>query len=107
VLLRAGEVVRGVPVARARRPRLPPRDLARGPARLTRALDVDGTLDGADVTVWPGPLAVLRGAPVPDPLVRAGPRVGLSAAADRPWRLWVDGEPTVSPAVPRRRPRAG
>lgn len=110
VLLRAGEVVSGVPLAQARRPRTGVRDLARGPARLTRVLDVDGTLDGTDVTRWPGPLAVLRGAPVPDPLVRAGPRVGLSAAAERPWRLWVDGEPTVSayhPAVPRRRPRTG
>ena len=38
--------------------------------------------------------------------VRHGPRVGLSAGEDTPWRFWLDGEPTVSvyrPHVPRLR----
>ncbi len=38
--------------------------------------------------------------------VRTGPRVGLRQAADRPWRFWLEGEPSVSayrPAAPRRR----
>ena len=34
----------------------------------------------------------------------AGPRVGVSKAADRPWRLWLAGRPEVS--AYRRSPRA-
>ena len=46
VLLRAGEVVEGIEVARERRLGSSDRDLARGPARLTRALGMDGAQDG-------------------------------------------------------------
>ena len=34
----------------------------------------------------------------------SGPRVGVSKAADRPWRLWLAGRPEVS--LYRRSPRA-
>ena len=49
MLLRAGEVVEGVELARARRPRSTDRDLARGPARLCTALGIDGRHNGADL----------------------------------------------------------
>jgi DNA-3-methyladenine glycosylase len=127
VLLRAGRIIEGEELARARRTRgttkIPFRDLARGPARLCQALDIDRSLDGADVCVPDSPLrmrwpeagttarsaAVLaRGDDPPKPpreKVVSGPRVGISAAAEVPWRFWVEGDPTVSayrPAVPRR-----
>jgi DNA-3-methyladenine glycosylase len=106
VLLRAGEVVTGADVATERRPRSRPRDLARGPARLTQALAIDRGFDGVDVTRPRGPLRVLTGERVAVAAVRRGPRVGISQAADWPWRLWIDGEPSVStyrPHVPKRR----
>ncbi len=89
----------------------PFRDLARGPARLCQALDIDLSLDGADVCVadsplrvrWPGASTTLRSA---QKKIVSGPRVGVSSAAEVPWRFWIDGEPTVSPyrsAMPRRR----
>ncbi len=53
VLLRAGEVVEGLDVARSRRPRSTDRDLARGPARLCQALALDLAQDGADLTAGP------------------------------------------------------
>jgi DNA-3-methyladenine glycosylase len=109
VLLRAGEVVDGLAVARQRRDGVRDRDLARGPARLTRTLAVDRHLNGADVTVGSSPLRVCRGEPVADDAVRWGPRVGVSAAGELPWRAWIDGEPTVSPYrphVPKRRRRS-
>lgn len=104
VLLRAGEVVAGLDTARRRRPGALDRDLARGPARLCRALALDRTHDGADLTG-----AVTLRPPeklVPCTLVSTGRRVGLRLGAERPWRFWVTGEPTVStyrPAALRRR----
>jgi len=96
VLLRAGEVVAGADVALARRGRGPERDLARGPARLTKALGIDRDCNGADVTAAASPLRLHVGTPVADDVVRRGPRVGVNAAHDLPWRMWVDGDPTVS-----------
>jgi DNA-3-methyladenine glycosylase len=103
VLLRAGEVVEGREVARARRPRSSDRDLARGPARLCQALGIDLSHNGTDLSE--GPLTLEPGPGVPRDRVASGPRVGLREAADHPWRFWVEGEPSVSayrPAAPLR-----
>ncbi|WP_292603450.1 DNA-3-methyladenine glycosylase [Nocardioides sp. REDSEA-S30_B4] len=103
VLLRAGEVVDGVDLARERRATTRERDLARGPANLCRALGIGLDLDGTDLSRGPVRL-VLAAAPDPG-RVSTGPRVGLRGAPDRPWRFWLTGEPTVSayrPAAKRR-----
>jgi DNA-3-methyladenine glycosylase len=111
VLLRAGAVIAGEDLARARRSRgaapIASRDLARGPARLCQALDIDRELDGADVCAPGSPLRVRAGAgnPARSAKILTGPRVGVSSAAEIPWRFWYDGDPTVSvyrPHVPRR-----
>ncbi|MBV1945997.1 DNA-3-methyladenine glycosylase [Streptomyces sp. BV129] len=111
VLLRAGEIVEGAELARERR--LSARDdkeLAKGPARLATALDVDRALDGTDACT-PGetPLRILAGTPVPSEQVRSGPRTGVAGDGGvHPWRFWVADDPTVSPYrahVPRRRSR--
>lgn len=109
VLLRAGEVVAGLPLARSRRPAARrDRDLARGPARLAAALGLDRSADGAALG---GQVRLLAGEPAPVQTVRRGPRVGVSGPGGDgeryPWRFWVDGDPTVSvyrPGVSRRRP---
>jgi DNA-3-methyladenine glycosylase len=109
VLLRAAVVVDGAAAAAERRPGSSVRELARGPARLTKALGIDGGLDGADLVA--GPVVLLPGEPVAASAVRTGPRVGVAGAgAPTQWRFWVDGAPEVSayrPAVRRRRPAAG
>jgi DNA-3-methyladenine glycosylase len=102
VLVRAGEVVDGLELARERRPRSSERDMARGPARLCRALGIDLSHDGTDLVA--GPVTLTLAEPPTD--VAVGPRVGLRHAADRPWRYWSTGDPTVStyrPAAPLRR----
>jgi len=112
VLLRAGEVVEGLEVARARRPGARrDRDLAAGPARLTMALGITGADDGSDLVAGPIRLE-LADAPVASYL--SGPRTGVSGpggdAEAFPWRFWLPGDPTVSPYrahVPRRRTAAG
>ncbi len=104
VLLRAGEVVEGVELARQRRGTTVDRELARGPARLCSALDLRLAHNRSDLSA--GPVTLTLGDPVPESEISTGPRVGLRLAADRPWRFWLTGEPTVStyrPAVPRRR----
>ena len=106
VLLRAGEVVEGLDVARTRRPGSSDRDLARGPARLCRALAIDLAANGADLGSAAGPSLHLDEAVAPDRIAR-GPRVGLRLAPENPWRFWIAGESTVSRYVPAkpRRPR--
>ncbi|HEU5418241.1 MAG TPA: DNA-3-methyladenine glycosylase [Streptosporangiaceae bacterium] len=95
---------------RARRV-LAERDLARGPARLCQALGVDRSLDGADVCGTGTPLGIGAPpgwAPAAASEISTGPRVGVSQAAEVPWRFWLTREPTVSVyrrSVPRRRAR--
>jgi DNA-3-methyladenine glycosylase len=104
VLLRAGSVVEGAETVMSRRPGARARDLARGPARLCTALAIGPDRNGVDITH--APLFLTAGEPVPDALVRTGPRVGVARAADLTWRYWIADDPAVSvyrPAVPRRR----
>jgi DNA-3-methyladenine glycosylase len=109
VLLRAGEITEGADLARKRR--ISARDdkeLAKGPARLATALDVDRALDGTDACAsGNAPITVLTGTPVGPDQVRNGPRTGVSGDGGvHPWRFWIADDPTVSPYrahAPRRR----
>jgi DNA-3-methyladenine glycosylase len=94
VLLRAGEVVDGLEVARTRRPGVRDRDLCRGPARLAKALDLDARVLGVDLLDPRSPVRLVPGSH--EGQVVAGPRVGLSVAGETPWRFWLEGDPTVS-----------
>ncbi|WP_446219908.1 DNA-3-methyladenine glycosylase [Micromonospora sp. IBHARD004] len=107
VLLRAGEVTEGIEVARERRNHAPDRDLARGPARLVNALGLGRDANGASAIDGSGPMLVTPpSAPIDPALIASGPRVGVTAAHDIPWRFWLVGEPSVSTYrrhIPRRR----
>lgn len=116
VLLRGGEVVRGHERARERRTsartgKVPlDRDLARGPARLAKALGL--TLEDYGMDLLDGGEVALQESIGAEPVVRTGPRVGLRGPGGDgtayPWRFWLEGEPTVSvyrPAAPLRRRR--
>ncbi|WJV49658.1 DNA-3-methyladenine glycosylase [Streptomyces flavofungini] len=110
VLLRAGEITEGAELARVRRlSARNDKELAKGPARLATALDVDRRLDGTDVCAGPGaPLSVLAGTPIDADQVRNGPRTGVGGEGSvHPWRFWTANDPTVSPYRPHtpRRPR--
>jgi DNA-3-methyladenine glycosylase len=141
VLLRAGEIIEGIDLARARRGApdtqqvkfnqsersagvtagrsagilpgplskrangSPDGDLARGPARMCMALGIGRDDNGADLLAKDSHIQLLPG-PGFEGEPSTGPRVGLREAADRPWRFWIPGDPTVSPYrphVPKRR----
>ncbi|WP_372457774.1 DNA-3-methyladenine glycosylase [Nocardioides nematodiphilus] len=100
ILLRAGEVVDGHELARSRRLGASDRDLARGPARLCRALDITLDMNGTDLRQGE-PVSLRLQEPVT--AYEAGPRVGLRGAPERPWRFWIAGDPTVSAYRPAKR----
>jgi DNA-3-methyladenine glycosylase len=104
VLLRAGVVVVGEELAAARRPSArTPRDLARGPARLTQALAIGPDDKDADLLDPSSSVRLHRGDPPAD--VSAGPRVGISMATELPWRYWETGAASVSVFRPGGQPR--
>jgi DNA-3-methyladenine glycosylase len=94
VLIRALAPMHGIPAMRARRRGAADRLLCAGPGRLCSALAIDRHLDGADALL-PGGHVALSGRAAPVEVVR-GPRIGISQAADRPWRFGVAGSPYLS-----------
>ncbi len=97
VLLRAGEVMRGLETAAARRPAARwPHELARGPARLASCLALDRDANSLDLCDPASRVRLETLGDAPPELVRSGPRVGIAVATERPWRFWLDGEASVS-----------
>ncbi|HET7359331.1 MAG TPA: DNA-3-methyladenine glycosylase [Rhodanobacteraceae bacterium] len=97
VLLRALAPLDGLDAMRAARPACrADRDLCRGPARLCQALGIDGAHDGIDLVTGAGGFVIADDgvAPPADPAVAT--RIGISRAADEPWRWYVRGDPHVS-----------
>jgi DNA-3-methyladenine glycosylase len=92
VLLRALEPTCGVEEMRARRGLDEPRLLAAGPGRLCQALGVTREHDGLPLDRPPFELAARKGAPE----IVSGPRVGITRAADLPWRYGLAGSPYLS-----------
>ncbi|GEP38582.1 putative 3-methyladenine DNA glycosylase [Nocardioides psychrotolerans] len=96
VLLRAGRVTEGNDVVRRRRgERTAECCWARGPGCLGQALGLTGGHSGVDL-LGDGALVLRPGARTLPGTRATGPRVGVSRAADVPWRFWLAGEPSVS-----------
>jgi DNA-3-methyladenine glycosylase len=97
VLLRAGEIVEGIEVARARRPAARRDvDLGRGPARLATCLGLGADQNGLDLCDPASPVRLESRPARRASAIVAGPRVGITAAADRAWRFSLPADPTVS-----------
>ena len=92
VLLRALEPAHGVGEMRARRDLDKLRLLCSGPGRLCQALAVTGEHDGLPLNRPPFELRARKG----EPEVVTGPRVGITQAADLPWRYGLAGSPYLS-----------
>ena len=111
VLLRAGEPVEGVArmVAARGTARTGPRDLCGGPARLAQALGLTGADSGLELRrTRRGRCVVVVDDGTPPPALPAvGPRVGITKAAEVPWRWWVPGSAAVSAWRPGKHRRPG
>lgn len=104
VLLRAGRVVEGVELARARRgKRTTDRSLARGPGSLGQAMGFSREHNGLSLCDG-GAVQLAPGEHIRSSLIASGPRVGVRMAPEHPWRFWIAGEPSVS--AYKRSPRA-
>jgi DNA-3-methyladenine glycosylase len=80
-------------------------DLCSGPGKLTQALGIVRDDDGVDLLSSTHPSVRLSaGVPAsetePPAEVRCGPRIGISKAAERPWRFALAESPFVSRPVP-------
>ncbi|WP_433193126.1 DNA-3-methyladenine glycosylase [Nocardia sp. CA-107356] len=104
VLIRSGEVVAGLETVRARRPAArTDADLARGPGNLGSALGITLSDYGTPLFDPASPIQLELNGAIDSAEIASGPRVGVSSAADVPWRFWL-ASPAVS--VYRRSPRA-
>jgi DNA-3-methyladenine glycosylase len=109
VLIRALEPVDGVDVMRGRRGLQRELDLCSGPGKLTQALGIGLSLNGSSLE--DGPIVVLEREPGErEPRIVVGERIGITKAADLPWRFCDAGSAHVSrpwpPQMRERRPAA-
>lgn len=93
VLIRALEPTEGIDAMRERRALADPRALCSGPGKICQALAIELSQTGMDALAEPfrlfGPASGERE-------VVAGPRIGLTKAADYPWRYCLGGSPFLS-----------
>jgi DNA-3-methyladenine glycosylase len=91
-LVRAIEPTRGLDRMSARRGTDDIRRLCAGPGRVTAALGVTRDHDGA--SLFAPPFSLIP--PTGEPEILAGPRIGITRAADRPRRFTLAGSPFLS-----------
>ena len=92
VLIRALAPAAGVAIMRERRGTEDDRLLCSGPGRLTAALAITAADNGRPLDR--APFALLGRVGRVD--VLAGPRIGITKAADKPWRYGLAGSPYLS-----------
>ena len=95
VLIRALEPTRGIELMRDRRGRDETEGLCSGPGKLTEALGVGLSLNGVDLDESPFEISAPSGIWTDVEVVTA-PRIGITKAAELPWRYCVKGSRFVS-----------
>ncbi len=67
------------------------RDLCNGPGKLGQALGLDRTFDGADLVTGDQGVELVDDGTAPPEVPGVSGRIGISVAADVPWRFYVPG----------------
>jgi DNA-3-methyladenine glycosylase len=96
VLIRAIEPTAGLAAMRRRRGTADERLLCSGPGRVCEALGITGAQNGFALTAAPFEIFARTGAVE----IVAGPRIGLTKAADLPWRYGEKGSRFLSKPFP-------
>lgn len=99
LLVRAVEPEEDIELMRERRPVSKERELTNGPGKLCRALDIDLTFDGEDLTKSGRAWLEETGVKLKPQEIASGPRIGVAYAAEdalKPWRFWVKDNEYVS-----------
>ncbi|MCE1253448.1 MAG: DNA-3-methyladenine glycosylase [Anaerolineae bacterium] len=93
VLIRAILPLEGTAFISSRRPGRPAKDWCNGPAKLCQALEITGSLNGADLCLPDAELRIEEGLEVPDARVQRTPRIGIDLVPEpwrsQPWRFVV------------------
>lgn len=101
ILIRTIQPEEGLDLIALRRGPQPPERWTDGPGKICQALDIDKSLNGADLCAVQSGLFVEAGQPVPDECVTIGPRVGLNNTPEPwksiPWRYLVTGNKGGNP----------
>jgi DNA-3-methyladenine glycosylase len=97
ILIRAVEPLEGVELMKKHRGCTEMLGLTRGPGRLASAFQINRVHDGIDLcapgALWLGEIV---GGPAESARIGETVRIGISRAADRPWRFYELGNPFVS-----------
>jgi DNA-3-methyladenine glycosylase len=103
VLIRAIEPLEGIALMQRHRKGAQLLDLTRGPGRLAAALRIDRSLDGLDLfshgPIWLGALVTSKSAEPSqnkEIVVETAVRIGITHAAEKPFRYYERGNPFVS-----------
>lgn len=86
VLIRALQPLDGLPEMMARRGSANTRALLSGPGKICQALGINRELDGHDLTL--APLKLIPATPLADADIITTTRIGITRAADLPWRFY-------------------
>ncbi len=93
VLIRAVEPLEGLDIMLMNRPVKHIRDLTSGPAKLTKAFNIDIKFNGWDLTLGKE-LFIAWGEDIPEDNIISSPRIGVQD--ERPWRFYIAGNQYVS-----------
>ncbi len=98
VLIRALEPLEGMALMQAARSATntatSAKNLTNGPGRLCQAMGIDRAFDGEDLLA--SDRLFIMGGDAPPERIVASPRIGITQAADFPWRFFLEGNPHVS-----------
>ncbi len=98
VLIRSLLPVDGFEIIAKNREGIPSALWCNGPAKLTRAFSIDGSLNGCDLCDNSSPLWIAEGITIPEHLIQATPRIGIGYAKEpwisKPWRFLAQIPPS-------------
>ena len=94
VLIRSMEPLEGLPIIAENRKLVDQKNWTNGPAKLTQAMQINGTHNGIDITRRDKHLWIETGWEIEESLIRSGPRIGIANTPEPwrslPWRFWFD-----------------